>query len=120
MWFKVVSQGPLFVQVRLEFPVEAHQVMDGIVHGQADGHAGDQAGCHGQFDAQPSHDAEVDHDGKQVGHNGDQGHFPGEKQHEHDAENHHHGDGEALHLADGQLLAAGRYDNPEAGKRLVA
>jgi hypothetical protein len=75
MWFKVVSQGPLGVQVRLEFPVEAHQVVDGIVHGQADGHAGDQAGGHGQFDAQPSHDAEVDHDGKQVGHDGDQATF---------------------------------------------
>ena len=44
--------------------------------------------CHTKEKLDPAHDAKVDHNGEQVGADGDEPHFPRKKQHEHDAENH--------------------------------
>jgi hypothetical protein len=43
----------------------------------ADGDTGNMAGYHGKLNTEPSHDSEVNDNGKQVGQYGNQSHFKG-------------------------------------------
>ena len=70
-----IPERQLVVQVFLEFPVVAHKVMDCIVHCQADGNTGDEAGYHGELDAKPSHDTEIYNNWEHIRHDGDEPHL---------------------------------------------
>lgn len=62
-----------FVHQEFEFMIVTHEIVNDIVDRHADRNAGDQAGHHRKLDAEPSHHAEIDHDGNHVRQNGDPG-----------------------------------------------
>ncbi len=110
-----VPQGPVFVQVLLEFLVVAHQVMNGIVHGETYGDAGNQAGGDGKLDPEPAHEPETDHNGKKVGHDCHKTHLGGKEQQTHGGNDQHQGQGQAFHQPLCEQLAALGDDDPEPG-----
>ena len=57
--------------------------------------------------SQKPHQAEIDHNGKQIGHDGDEPDLAGEKQYHHDSEDQNQGNGQAFHLAQGEQIAGG-------------
>ncbi len=52
-------EGPPVIQILSELPVVANQIVDRIVHSQADGDTGNKAGEHGKLDTEPPHDTEI-------------------------------------------------------------
>ena len=66
--------------------------MNGVVHPDADGDGGDDAGEHVQVNAEPPHHPEVDHHGGTHGHQGEKGAVDGSKPHQHNKKDHSEGE----------------------------
>ena len=89
---KCIPNGPFFIQILFKFPVVPDQIVDRVVDCQSYGDAGDKAGYHGKLDTQPSHNSEINDNGKQIGQHGNQSYFAGHKEDEHNPVNQDHGD----------------------------
>ncbi len=77
---KCIPDGPIFIKVFFKFPVIPDQIMDSVVNRQSNSNTGNKTGCHGKLDTEPPHDSEINNNWKQIGNDGDESHFDGQKE----------------------------------------
>ena len=110
-----VVKSPVFVEIFLYLPAVSNQIVDRIINSKADDNTCNQA-CHqGKLYSQPSHNAEVNDNGKTIGHNRNQAYLARYKKQEHDNKNDHKSNGKAFDLTFCDHITALRYEDADTG-----